>query len=209
MVRSNPLGFRTRRTFRLGFTLMELLIVMLVIGVLAILVAVGTSLWNNYQLVANSQQEFLANLRLLQAKAVNGADGVSYKYVYIDVGSLNYYILGDQNSTSTVNLPVGVTVTHAVTAGGVNAGGVRLCFANPSLTGFKDPTSQPSCWGCAYGTFFGCRGDPTSGLYYQIGGASGPFAGNYTVRVDFTSGSVTKSVYINGVGMTINRVYAQ
>ncbi len=188
---------------------MELLIVMLVVGIIAILVVVGTSLWNSYQLVANSQQEFLANLRLLQAKAANGADGVSYKYVHVYSGSQTYYVLGDQNTTSTVNLPVGVTVSHAVTAGGVNPGGVRICFANPNLTGFKDPSAQPSCWGCAYGTFFACRYDATSGVYYQVGGSSGLFAGGYTVRVDFTNGSVTKSVYIDGAGMSINRVYTQ
>lgn len=91
-----------------GYTLIELMVVLAIMGFIAAVAFYGLRSYNNAQQVINAQKDFVNLLRATQNKVTNGADGDNYKTV----------------DTSTLTLPINVTVSPSVI----------ICFNNPNLT---------------------------------------------------------------------------
>lgn len=203
-----------RFTSSFGFTLIELLVVIAVISVVALVVYFGLNSNNGSQLLANTQSEFLVQVRALQNQVANGSDGVSVKSLIIPSGpsncnatSCSYTIvssyLGSTYKTATISLPAGV---QFYSVGGVLysnlTGPVAICFANPNLASFG--SGQPCVTnvslqrGCTSGSAFACN----DGAPPTINSLS-PFV------ITFNQGTVQKSVVFEGSGTNITRIYGQ
>lgn len=162
-----------------GYTLIEILVVLAIIGVLAVVVFTGISGYNKNQYLSNAQREFLTALRGTQNRVLNGANTVNYEVVTVNTNS---YQIGNN---SPVSLPPGITVASTVPT--------CLYFANPLLT--TNAANSCGTANCAAGAYFGC--------------VNGVLTSSGSLSVTFTNDSTSKTVVIEGSGMTINRVYAQ
>lgn len=120
-----------RRNF--GYTLIEVMIVLAVIGVLTLIALFGISAYKQGDAVSVAQREFLSNLRATQNKVDNGADGLSVWPV----------------SLASYPLPAGVTMTNPLGAA------VTVCFANRNLDSYD---STHLCGSCSVGQGFICNG---------------------------------------------------
>lgn len=93
-----------------GYTLVELLVAIAVMGFIAAIAFFGLRSYNNSQQVINAQKDFANLLRATQNKVVNGADGLSIRVVHVPA--------------DITTLPAGVSITSP---------NVDICFNNPNL----------------------------------------------------------------------------
>lgn len=178
-------------SFKSGYTLIELTIVLAIISIIAGIAFFGFSGYNQEQVVRNAQQELITNLRSVQNQVVNGSDGVAIKSVILNNGANSYTIVDDQTPTTrTVSLPANITISTASTV---------LCFVNQNVTAY---TNTRRCFvsttnACVSGSGYIC--DPSNFS------ASGP--SSQVITLTHTNGT-NKSITINGSGMQINQIYA-
>lgn len=92
-----------------GYTLIELMVILAIMGFIAAVAFYGLRSYDNSQQVINAQKDFVNLLRATQNKVTNGADGDNYKSV----------------NTSSLILPVNVSVSPL---------SLVICFNNPNLT---------------------------------------------------------------------------
>lgn len=187
-------------TKNFGYTLVELMVVLAVIGVLSILMFYGVSSFQNGQAVKNAQLKFVSDLSLLQTKVNSGADGHLFKEVELIEEANSYKIDGED-----VNLPKDVKILFPDS----NYQKLWLCFANPNFLnsyskGYLSSGPQNICGKnvCARGSvgiYFACR---------QGGGRPEIDSGTITVRFSNTSGELNKDVTVDGSGMNINNINA-
>lgn len=189
-----------------GFTIIELMVVLGVIGIISVLAFYGLSQSNNTQPLDNAQKEFVTTLRSLQNQVVNGSDGVSVKSVILPpspsctVNSCSYTVVNSYLSstymTTVVSLPKGVQFANLA----VNP--TAICLSNPNLTNFS--AGQPCATdaslkrGCTSGQAFACNDGTTPSI-----NVTSPF------EVVFSQGAARRKVILEGSGMKINRIYAQ
>ena len=88
-----------------GYTLIELMVVLEIMGFIAAVAFYGLRSYNNAQQVINAQKDFVNLLRATQNKVTNGADGLS---------------------TQSVNIPAGTII--------VPSSETRVCFNNSNIT---------------------------------------------------------------------------
>jgi hypothetical protein len=154
-------------------------------GIVAMLVFNGMSGFNKSQYLSNAQREFLTAIRSSQNRVLSGANSAPFEVVTIS--NQNSYQIG---TSPTVALPAGITI---VTSTPLPIYPSYICFANPNVTGYLNN----QCGNCSAGTFFYCK-DGTKG-------AETSFT-SYTIT--FSNGTETKNVTVEGLGMTVNRMYA-
>lgn len=190
-----------------GFTIIELIVVIGVIGLVGTIVLYGLSQYNNTQPLTNAQREFVTTLRSVQNQVINGADGVSVKSIILNPANcsatscfyriVNSY-LGASLSYSTVYLPRGVQFSVA--------SHLAICFSHPNLASFS--TSQK----CVYNVSTGesCNGSGATNLtgYICTAGTPSVASSPASFTVTFTQGSAQGKVILEGSGMKINRIYA-
>lgn len=113
-----------------GFSLVELVVVLGVLGLMTLAAMWGLRSFNNSQVVTNKQKEMLALLRAAQNRVVNGADGQAVRSVAIP-------------STA------GITVTTSPSYGSLPL----ICFSHPLVT---DLSPIYFCGTCASGQGYLC-----------------------------------------------------
>ena len=183
-----------------GYTLLELMVVLGIIGIIAVMVFYGIKSFGQGQAVLDAQRGFVNNLRGMQNQINNGADGESVKRADLDnslPGSYSLQTTGD--NYLTVNLPSGVALSYDSV---LYPGPISICFSNPNLSVFDNAhfcgssTSNP----CKSGVGYLCdrSGTPT---------AKSPASGS--ISINFTQGLIVKKVVVEGSGMQINRIYGQ
>lgn len=189
-----------------GFTIIELMVVLGVIALISAIALYGLSQYNSTQPLDNAQKEFVTKLRSLQNQVVNGSDGVSVKSVVLPpssnctVNSCSYTVVNSYLSstyvTTAVSLPKGVQFANLA----VNP--TAICLSNPNLTNFS--AGQPCVTdaglkrGCTSGRAFVCDDGTTPSI-----NVTSPF------EVVFSQGAAQRKVILEGSGMRINRIYAQ
>lgn len=167
-----------------GYTLIELLIILVISGVIGVLSFFGIRSFNNYDAVVNAQKQFLTSARLLQNQVNNGALGLSVQTISLP-GSGSTYTVG---SGSPVNLSSkGITITNSL------AQAIKICFAHPAITSYS---ATYLCGTCTSGAGYVCDSNST-------------IQNPARVTVTFTLGSIQKMVQIEGSGMTVTRIYDQ
>jgi prepilin-type N-terminal cleavage/methylation domain-containing protein len=176
-----------------GYTLVELLVTLGVISFIAAMTLFGLSQYNNGQQVLDVRREFVANIRGVQNKVNNGADGSQYKVVSVLAGN-QYNLAG-----TVITLPANITVSPT---------NIYLCFINPKVpalasglcgTGTCASPGNACTFAGADRAFFAC--------------SSGCLVGYSPVTdhldVTFSNGTVNKVVTIEGSATNINRIYEQ
>lgn len=184
-----------------GFTLVELLVVISLIGIMTAMVLGGLGQFRNSQSLANAQAEFLVQLRAVQNQVINGSDEIAVKSLVVVPNSSSYTIvnsyLTNPISKISVELPTGVMVAVVEPTGITASSGV--CFSNPALVSFdatrKCVSSVDASSACVSGAGMLCTGTNVNS------------AARVTVR--FYLGSMSKDVVLEGSGMMINRIYAK
>jgi prepilin-type N-terminal cleavage/methylation domain-containing protein len=153
-----------------GYTLVELLVTLAIVGFLAVIAFYGLRGADAGQKLTGAQKNFLSDLRAMSNQAANGAGGSAYKTVAIS--SASQYLVGGR----TVTLPTGVTM---------DAAGLTICFAHPALTAY----TASQCGSCLTGSFFACRaGTPVSSGTITVVFTS---AGGETKRVNIEGNNMT------------------
>lgn len=199
--------------FKLGYTLMELVVVLSIISLLAAIVFFGLSNYNNTDTVNNAAFDFLSALRAQQNKVVNGADGDSVKWVTMPPTGSTYYVSSVGDAATRIDLPAGVVYTLVSTPDITS-----VCFSNPNLDAFScgnhcgsslancggngtqdGVSSGLPCYGGSGGSGYIC--DRSSG-----GNASSPMS--FRVRFSNAAG-YSKDIVVEGVGLIVNRIYVQ
>lgn len=121
-----------------GYTLIELMVTLGVMSFIAAITLYGLGQYNNGQQLVDVRREFVSNLRGVQNKVNNGADGSQYKIVSILAGN-QYNLAG-----TIISLPATITISP---------NNIYICFANPKLTSF----TANQCGNCPAGSFFICQ----------------------------------------------------
>ncbi|MCL5432036.1 MAG: type II secretion system GspH family protein [Patescibacteria group bacterium] len=179
-----------------AFTLIELLVVMSIMAIAATIIFFATSPNDRNQLVANAQKEFIVNFRSWQNGVNQGADGLDYKYILLTNGATSYTLYSNAQTVigSPVNLPSKVTI-------GLPSGisSLAVCLNNPNMTSYDGTVGKTACWNdsCGLGTYFAC----------QLSGATYTPVNSGSIPVNFVSGTVSKSVTIEGSGMAVSRIW--
>lgn len=184
-----------KRTFDSGYTLIEFSIALAIISILAVVSFYGLKNTGQNQAVVNTQLAFLADLRNIQNGVSNGANGDNVKYVVLNPDT-DYYVITGLNSglISTKYLPPGVNYTVSWDGNPGNAS-ANLCFVNRNLVSLNANDCGPIA---------------PAGSYFSFLSSSPPnLATSGRITVQFTNGGYAKSVYIEGSGMQITRIYAQ
>ncbi len=176
-----------------GYTLIELLIVIVISGLVAAIVFFGIRSYSNSQSVTNAQLEFVSNLRSLQTQVYNGAQGLNNQYILLQNNQSSYGVYDNTNTLlRTVTLPAKVKLPVGYPPF------LAICFANPNLTSYSNLSGVSECYQCNAGIYFACQSDGAS--FTQIGSTPTTF------QIGLTNGSITKYVTIEGSGMVINRI---
>lgn len=171
---------RTLSTLRsLGYSTIELAIVLAVIGMISAIAFFGLGSFNQTQLVVNSQAELLATLRGVQNQVQSGVDGQSVKWVTI-VNSTTYRI-ADSTTSEDFTLPSGVTFSSGT--------GSSVCFANNNLTAY---TATYRCGSCQTGSGYICTGSTISAPA--------------SLTITLGNSTTSRSVSVQGVGMRVTRL---
>lgn len=193
-----------------GYTLIELMMVMTIMGVVGAIAYYAISSTSDRQAVTNAQLEFITNLRSIINSANNGTAGLNNRYIWIDTLSAEdrYDIrANDASLIQTIYLPVGVRMS--VVDGQAYA---AICAANPNMGPYTNTIGSSYCPPCTNTEgyrYFICESTApdTTGQTYYFGNN-----GQTTVTVRFTSKknptTVYKDVLIEGNGMIISRVTA-
>ncbi len=117
---------------RSGYTLIETIIVISIIGIISTLAFFGIYSTRSVQNLSNAQNELLSNLRSTQNKALSGSNiGQTYTFL-MDIPNKSY-IISTNGSTVNYKWPEGVAMD--------NPG--PICFFNPNIA--LSPT--PRCNG--------------------------------------------------------------
>lgn len=178
-----------------GFTLVELMVVLLVTTVIAVIAFFGIKSYGNSQSVTNAQSELVSNLNSLQTQVYNGAAGLNNQYILLQNNQSSYGVYDNSNALlRTVTLPATVQLPSGWPPF------LAICLANPNLTSYSNTSGISQCYQCSFGTYFACQFDG-GGTYGQVG------SGATTFQIGLTNGPVTKYVTIEGSGMTINRIF--
>lgn len=180
MVRPHP--FNARVFLETGYTLIEMLVVIGIMGMVSALALYGIRAFDKNQLVVNAQRDFLTDLRSISNRVASGSDGSNFKNVTI-LSATSYTVDGVNK-----NLPLGIQFSSPTSFP------LSFCFANPNLKTFTDG----QCGACLGGSFFACR-QP---------GAVLVSSGVITVILTNSQLTYLKSVRIEGSGMNISRIYA-
>lgn len=183
-----------RKFTSLGFTILEMLVVLGVGSILVVMGITGTKSFKSGQIVNGVAKEFLANARVVQTKMANGADGLVVMSVDVAASGTSYTItkyLATGTSVTTVNLPSGVTISQTA-----DSTKVYFCFVNPYLTTLG--TGAYQCGTCTAGAGYFCRGSTNS------------YSATTPVEITFTQtgGGYSKKVIFEGAGISVSRVYA-
>lgn len=174
----------------LGYTLIELVIVLAIIGVIAAIAFFAIATYNHDAPVVNAARDLVATLRSVQNRVNNGADGKSIKYVTIAPDGANSYTIKDNTgAVQTVTLSGGVTIANSRNG----QAGVDICFAYPALLSLN---STNHCGLCQTGA---------SGFICDNAALVSPASFFLTL----SRGAVTSRVYIEGKNLTIDRIYTK
>lgn len=172
------------RPARAGYTLVEMMVVLAVMGLVAGLTIYALRSFNSTEPLSNAQKEFVVNLRSAQTRAESG-DTINNTSVVQQVtfSSGGYAING-----SSISLPAGVSISTL-------PANIVLCFPNPNLDAY-DNAGGHKCGNCISGVGFVCK--------------SGTTLTSEPVKVTFTkTGASPKIVNISGSGMQIIEIDAQ
>ncbi len=195
-----------------GFTLFEMMVVLAIMAFVAGIAFFGLKSFNQAQPVINAENEFLVNVRALSTEMSNGAGGaagVAVRSLVIPAdGGNSYTIFNSLIPAQSVNIVTlsGVTISSNYGQAGQNVLPVGICFANPALTAYS-PT-QP-CAGDLTGSQNGSCYSGSNGFLCQNQQGAGALVSSGTYSVTFSGGGTSKTVYFEGNGMTISRVYGQ
>lgn len=176
-----------------GYSLVELLVVMAVIGAVAGVAFFGSRSFNNTTAVSNASKEFVTNLRAVQNRVDNGQvleNGKVVQEVTIPANGSAYYSV---NGTE-INLPSGVTLTNSTNIP------LTICFPNRNLDAYDSVLVD----GIAVHQCANCNVDDSIGFICKNpGGIS-----TSTVSVTFASNvsTVGQTVTINGSGMRVTEI---
>lgn len=169
-----------------GYTLVELAVAMVVIGLMAMMAIYGLKTFRNTTPVDNAQKEFVVNLRTAQSRIDNGevvTIGVVDKVigeVTIPANSASYTING-----KAIELKDGVRVVSP-------SGPLTICLPNRNLSQY-DSSPAHRCGSCnSNADGYICRG----------GNPQSPAS----VEIQFQKGSFIKRVVIYGTGMRVNQI---
>jgi prepilin-type N-terminal cleavage/methylation domain-containing protein len=198
------MGKNTNRIFRflnLGYSLVEMMVVLGVIGFIAAIALFNGGTEKRDQLLIAAQKELVSNLRSLQSRADNGYGNVNYKIATFIQGDDQYTIDG-----TTIDLPVGATISLPAVCSGTpticNVG--YILFTNSRVTTFANPPSSPPPLPavCGTGSYFACFGKPypSPTAVKKYDGTSG----NNEFTITLAMGSISKTVKI--VGDTNTRI---
>lgn len=193
-----------------GYTLLELVITLGIIGVVAVIIFFGIGSFNKNQSLVNAQQEFVSNLRSAQNRVLTGADAATIMAVSFPVPSgsppvISSYSVANaaSNTTTAVNLPTGVSMTLSLVEADQTrtavTGALTVCFVNRNLATYDGSAYNGfyahECGSCATGNGFACQ--------------DGIIVLQKAVEAVFSQGSAQNKVEIEGTGMYIDRVYGQ
>lgn len=178
-----------------GYSLVELVVVLGVLGLVTIMAFWGMKSFNNSQLVPNAQKELLSTMRSLQTQAYNGARGLNNQYIRFQ-DNQNTYSVWDNSDVliRTVTLPAKISLQSVPAQTGWTR--LDICFSNPNLSSFTGSGTY-KCSGCTTaGSYYACR--QTLGIYYPV---------STPVTIRLTDGTSNKDIKIDGSGTMINRIY--
>lgn len=148
-------------TKNFGYTLVELMVVLAILGVLSVMALYANRSFTYGQAVRNAQLKLLSDLRGTQTGVNSGALGKSVQVVSIPVNGSTYTV-----DSRTVTLPTGVTF--------LNPAAKTICFVNVNYT-----------------TPYMC-----------------PMSFPIVLTLRHPSINYTRTVTVDGSGLTINRIYA-
>lgn len=198
---NNNVAIQQCNNLGLGYTIIEFLVVLGVIGFIAVMSFYALSSFDSSEKVRAASKKFVSDLRTLQNQAINGVRGANFWKVSLKTGTstsnTSYSIYREGTLEANINLPQGVYYTHSFITPGTNQ---HICFANPNLTIFGDG----QCGGCSAGTFFACNTTINPPCNYCP-----VSSGTTTVTFRSTSGGAQKTVVIEGSNMAITRIYEQ
>ncbi|MBI3559113.1 type II secretion system protein [Candidatus Gottesmanbacteria bacterium] len=152
---------------RQGYTLIELMVVLAIMGFIAAVAFYGLRNYNNAQQVINTQKDFVNLLRATQNKVTNGADGSPVKTVDVPM---------------SLSLPVGINVTNNRTGNGIT-----ICFANSNLISFDSTNVLYQCGACSSGSDYFLCDDVTNSKI--LGGVTFSFSNGSTIKTVTIEGS--------------------
>lgn len=132
-----------------GFTIVELLIVIVVIGILAAIVIVAYNGIQNQARNTNNKTDAISIVKV--AEAVNAGDGTNGGQY--PSGADTSALTASFNSTTTTKLPQGVAITRVTAAPTDNAAAITAADGNPRTY---------SVWACTGGV----------NVYYPVRGGS-------------------------------------
>lgn len=187
----------------LGYTLIELVIVLAIIAGISVLSVYGLASQNSKQLVTNAQLEFVSNLRSVINGVDQGINGQNFEYLLLTNGT-NSYALNSSSGTTTRTFSMLQSKVYLCIVDPPSSQNIAICAANPNLSSYPNGAT---CSSCASGSYFACQ---STGAGYAPIGNAGP--DTITVRFSQNSNCLAagnvyhKDVVIEGSGMQISRV---
>lgn len=179
-----------------GYTIIELIIVMTIIGVIAVLSLYGLRSQNNTQIVSNTQLEFVTNLRSVINGVNQGSNGQNFYYLTINNTVQSYSVYKSDNTLlTTYSLPSNIHVCFPD-----GSAQIAFCAANRYFTTYSALLNQTCA--CGDGVYFACK-DSTK---VTTGSVIVRFS-QATNCVD-AANAYHKDVVIEGNSMQITRVNA-
>ena len=178
---------------KFGYTMIELMVVIAIMGVIGLLSIYGLRSSDDSQIVTSAAKELAGNLRSLQNKAINGSKGSNcFVMQFAGSGSMTYNMVSTVDSFSQT-IPNGVLMT-AYDNVGIPLSPAWVYFLHPSA-GFANCTGQTAnACGVAACT---APGSPPS--TYIVG----------PLRFTLSKGGISKSVIVEFTLTQVGRIYVQ